>query len=266
MLYLIIPTITIELRDLIKYLSSDYNLVVVPFFNNLGDLVIAYNLLESIQQFFQELPSYLQQILEQTISFSVVIFNRLIDIVIVLFLVFYLLRDLEQIKVSVIRLFPKNLRGEVTKVIEIIDLKVGAYLRGNFLRCGVVGVLTGLGLLFTGMPFAFMLGVLAGFLNIIVYIGPYLAAIPAVLLSLSANTPNPFIIIILYVIIQGIDAFILTPYLLGKAVDLRPFTVIIAILIGATMLGLLGIIISIPIAATLKVMIQHYYLKEKGSN
>jgi predicted PurR-regulated permease PerM len=99
-------------------------------------------------------------------------------------------------------------------------------------------------------------------LNIIVYVGPYLAAIPAVILSLTPDTPSIIVIIILYVVIQAADAFLLVPLLLGKAVDLRPFTIIVSLLIGGQLLGIIGIILAIPIAATLKVVIYHYYLKE----
>lgn len=262
-LYLVLPTVIIELRGLIRFLGTDFNLIVSPFLNELGDLVIAYNMAESIETFFQQLPAYLQQALEQAISFTRLIFNSLVDLLIIFFLVFYLLRDLDRLKVGMVRYFPAHTRVEVTRIIDIVDTKVGAYLRGNFIRCGIVGLLTGFGLMFLGMPFAFMLGVAAGVLNILVYIGPYLAAIPAVLLSLSATTPSPLLVIVFYVFVQALDAFVITPPLLGKAVDLNPFTVIVAILMGATLLGLLGVVIAIPTAAALKVIIQYYYLKEE---
>jgi predicted PurR-regulated permease PerM len=262
-LYLVIPTVIVELRGLIRYLGSDFNLVITPFLNELGDLVIAYNLSENIQEFFLQLPSYLQQALEQAIVFSRQLFNRLVDMMIIFFLVFYLLRDLERLKVGVVRYFPPHTRMEVTRIIEIVDTKVGSYLRGNFIRCGIVGILTGVGLYVLDMPFTFMLGVAAGVLNILVYIGPYLAAIPAILLSLSADTPSPLVIAFFYVFIQALDGFVITPPLLGKAVDLNPITVIVAILIGATVFGLLGVVIAIPVAAALKVIIQYYYLKEE---
>lgn len=142
---------------------------------------------------------------------------------------------------------------------------MGAYLRGNLIRCGIVGILTGLGLFFLGMPFSFVLGLMAGVFNIIYYIGPYLAAIPAVILSFSLNTPHPVVVIFLYIAVQTIDGFVLSPVLLGKAVDLQPFTVIVSLMIGGVLLGILGLVIAVPTAGTLKVIIQRYYLKEKGS-
>ena len=140
----------------------------------------------------------------------------------------------------------------------VIDAKVGAYLRGNVARCTLVGIATGLGLYFIGMPFALMLGVLAGVLNLIVYIGPYLAAAPAIPIALSQspagyNWPS-------YRFKPSMPSP--TPLLLGKAVDIHPFSVIIAILIGGRLLGILGILLAIPMAATLKVLFNYYYLRK----
>ena len=106
-----------------------------------------------------------------------------------------------------------------------------------------------------------MLGFIAGILNIILYIGPVVAAFPAVLLSFTPETPHFLIVVIVYVAIQLIDGTILTPLLLGKAVDLNPFTIIVVILIGGQLAGIVGIIISIPLVAIGKVLFNHYYLK-----
>ncbi|HHX77139.1 MAG TPA: AI-2E family transporter, partial [Firmicutes bacterium] len=234
-LYLVIPTVIQELRGMVRFLRWDYDFGLLPFIEELNDLFIAFNLSESIQTFLQELPLYAQRLLERTVNFTRIVFSNIVNLVIVLFLVFYLLRDIEKVKASIIRMFPDRLRGEATSVLAIIDAKVGAYLRGNLIRCGIVGFLTGLGLFFLGMPFSFVLGLTAGIFNIVYYIGPYLAAIPAVILSFSLNTPNPVIVILLYLAVQALDGFVLSPVLLGKAVDLQPFTVIVSLMIGGAL-------------------------------
>jgi len=114
-----------------------------------------------------------------------------------------------------------------------------------------------------GMPFAILLGITAGLFNIILYIGPFAAAIPALLLSIMPATPSFFLVVLLYLIVQILDAFLFTPLFLGKATDLSPLTVVVAILIGAQLWGVLGIILAIPITATLKVLLDHYYLKQR---
>jgi hypothetical protein len=77
-------------------------------------------------------------------------------------------------------------------------------------------------------------------------------------LALTPDTPHPLLIVAIYALIQGIEAFLLTPLLLGKATDLMPFTVIVSLLIGAQLWGFIGILLAIPAAATLKVIIYRY--------
>ena len=260
--YLLIPTLLSEMRDLARYLATDYSYLLPQLVTQIQEILISDSIASALQEFSQELPIILQQAVLTLTGLTGNVFSVLTEAVIVLFLIYYLLRDLSLIKKGIIRLFPESWRKEGSHVLRIIDVKVGAYLRGNILRCGIVGVVTGLILAIFGMPFALMLGILAGLLNIIVYVGPYLAGIPAVLLALAPDTPNPLIIIVLYVLIQALDGFLLVPLLLGKAVDLRPFTVIVSLLIGGKLLGFIGIILAIPVAATLKVIIFHYYFKE----
>ena len=135
-------------------------------------------------------------------------------------------------------------------------------MRGHLVRCTLVGIASWLGLSIMGMPFALMLGVLVGVSNLIPYIGPYLAAVPAIAIALSKSLALTIMVIILYAVIEIIDSFVLTPMLLGKAVDLHPFSVIVAILVGGRLFGFLGIILAIPITATVKVLFNYYYLQK----
>lgn len=176
------------------------------------------------------------------------------------FLVFYLVQDLEKVKQNLTLLFPQIYKENIVHLLSTIDAKVGAYIRGTLMKCLFVGLLTWLGLTLLGMPFALMLGILAGTLNIILYIGPVVAAIPALLISIMPTTPNIFLVLLIYILVQILDAFVFTPVFLGKATDLSPLTVIIIVLIGGQLMGLLGIILAIPITATLKVLLVHYYL------
>ena len=262
--YLLIPNLTTELRALARYLATDYSYLLPDILLQFDQLMASENINQALQDVAQHLPGMLQQAVFTMTLITGSIFSGLTEVIIVLFLVFYMLRDFSSIKKGIVRLFPAAWRKESSHVLEIIDTKVGAYLRGNLLRCAIVGLLTGVSLAIAGMPFALMLGILAALLNIIVYVGPYLAGIPAVLLALAPSTPHPALIILIYVLVQAVDGFLLVPFLLGKAVDLRPFSVIVSLLIGGSLLGIIGVLLAIPAAATLKVIIYHYYLKEDG--
>jgi len=257
MFYLVIPILINEIVELTKLLPR-YIAMLQPYLLEFIQIIQYPQFEEVITSLIQQIPTNLQQLLNQVTSLTLALFSRLTELIVILFLVFYLLKDLAKIKAGIIMSAPTNYRYEFSRVLTILDEKVGAYLRGNFLRCGIVGFATGLGLFIMGMPFYFILGFFAGLMNIIYYIGPYIAAIPAVLISISPDTPGFLLIIFFYVFIQSIDAFVLTPLLLGKAVDIRPFTIIVAILIGGKLLGILGIILAIPFAATLKVVFNIY--------
>jgi len=260
--YLLIPTVILEMGTLARFLATDYRALFTNAIAQLDTFLNNETLEQTLLQLMQDIPSTLQSTVATLTNISGNIFSRLSETIIILFLVFYLLKDMDSIRQGIIRIFPIKWQKEVNLILEIIDCKVGKYLRGNLLRCFAVGLLVGITLKTLGMPFSFMLGILAGVLNIIAYIGPYLAAIPAVLLALTPNTPHPLLIIALYVLIEAIDAFLLSPFLLGKAVDLTPFSVIMSLLIGGQLFGFLGILLALPVTATLKAILQHYYFRE----
>jgi predicted PurR-regulated permease PerM len=268
--YFIPPLIFRELRQLAGYIATDFSQYVLFLFEQLEqlDLVYGTTISQTVTSFLisllESLPPLILRWLANVSTFKIPFLSELWLFLALFFLVFFLLLDIEHVKANLVTFFPLRYHKEVLHVISVIDAKVGAYLRGNVIRCSLVGVATGLGLHFLGMPFALLFGIIAGVLNVIHNIGPILAAIPAVLISLTPGTTHPLLVIGLYLLIQTIDPFILTPILLGKAVDLRPITVIIAILCGAKLMGLLGLVIAIPLTAVFKVLLNHYYLKKIG--
>jgi len=272
--YLMIPGMAAELNELVDYISKEF----VPFFTGLAeeleeidqrfDLRLAETAAEYVAELMEEIPALIeglpytiQRVFQQFTAVTLDFVSRLWALVVIIFIVFYMLIEQEKVRRQLTMLFPQVYRKDVAYVLETIDEKVGAYIRGTILRCVIVGFFVGTVMYFLGMPFALMLGVLAGVLDVIVYIGPFIAAVPAVLFSFMPDTPHFLVIVMVYVVTQFIESMVLTPLLMGKAVDLSPLTVIAAILIGAQLAGLLGIIVSIPFAAVLKVFLHHYYIK-----
>ncbi len=265
--YTFIPGIVNEMKFLTTYVTTD----LLPFFNNFVrqiedfdsrfDFQISQNLTQFMSSVLEEIPKYVQRALENLSTFTLAFFSGVGSVVIVFFLLFYMLVYVEKARDQVKLVFPTIYHERIGYILDVINQKVGAYIRGTALKCMIVGVLTGTALSIAGLPFAIMFGFIAGLFNVILYIGPVVAAIPAVLLSFTPDTPHFILIVIIYVIIQLIDGMLLTPLLLGKAVDLNPFTIIVVILIGGQLAGIVGIIISIPIVAIGKVLFNHYYLK-----
>lgn len=263
--YFLVPGVIGELRNLTQFVSTDFLDNLAHMVEHLEEIDERFNLqlTESVTDYFtefsREFPVHAQQMLRHLSTFSMAILTRIWVVLGLAFLVFYLVQDLEKAKKNLTLLFPRIYHERIGRILGIIDEKVGAYIRGTLMKSLLVGVLTGLGLSLMGMPFGLMLGILAGLLNIILYIGPVMAAIPALLLSLAPDTPNFFLVLALYLVVQILDGFVFTPVLLGKAVDISPLTVVAVVLIGGQLMGITGIILAIPIAAILKVLLVHYF-------
>lgn len=269
--YLLIPGLIFEMRQLVVFLTTEFIQELPTVVSQLEDLDERFNLqlsasfIEYSNQFIREAPGNIQLILRNLTLISMGLVSRIWVILALIFLVFYLVQDLDKARQNLTLLFPQIYKENIVHLLGTIDEKVGAYIRGTLMKCVFVGLLTWLGLTVLGMPFALMLGILAGAFNIILYIGPFVATIPALLLTIMPGTPNFILVVLLYVVVQILDAFLFTPVFLGKATDLSPLTVIIIVLIGGQLLGLLGIILAIPITATFKVLLFHYYLDKRQS-
>lgn len=267
--YLLIPGLIVEVRQLLIYLTSELTRDLPGLIAELEELDQRFNLqltdtlIEYSNQFVRQAPGNVQILLRNLTAVSMGVVTRIWITLALVFLVFFLVQDLEKVRNNLTLLFPQIYKENVVHILSTIDEKVGAYIRGTLLKCAFVGLLTWIGLSILGMPFAMMLGILAGAFNIILYIGPFAAAVPAVILSIMPDTPNAILVIILYVFVQILDAFLFTPLFLGKATDLSPLTVIVIVLIGAQLMGLMGIILAIPITATFKVLLVHYYLDKR---
>lgn len=269
--YLLIPGLIVEMRQLLFFFTTEIIQDLPHIISQLEELDQRFNLelteifIEYSNQFVRQVPGNVQQILRILTSISMSVVTQIWVVLVLVFLVFYIVQDLGKARKNLTLLFPIIYKENIAHLLGTIDAKVGAYIRGTLLKCVFVGLLTWLGLTLLGMPFALLLGIIAGAFNIILYIGPIVATVPALLLSLMPDTPNFFLVVLLYVLVQILDAFVFTPFFLGKATDLSPLTVIIIVLIGGQLMGLLGIILAIPITATLKVLLVHYYLDKRIS-
>jgi predicted PurR-regulated permease PerM len=248
---LLFPVISEQYQELAANFPHHLNRIQ-EYIEHIAQTFIHLNLGRIFNEVLAALPDTLGRVFDQLAEFSLTLVLGLIDLFFILFIVFYLLYDFTGVKKGPLRIVPARYRSHVQRFISIFDVSIGGFIRGLLLRGLVVGILTWIALLIVGMPYALLLAIIAGIFNIILYIGPYIAAVPAVLLSFSPAAPSPLLIIILYIGIQVFDGLVLAPLFFGRTVNLKPITVIIAILIGSQLAGLLGMIIAVPIAGALK--------------
>jgi len=138
--------------------------------------------------------------------------------------------------------------------------RISSWLWGKTLSSLIVGIITYIGLLLIGIPYALTLGVLAVFLNFIPFIGPVIAAVPAVTLGLTGSgVPTAAIVVLLYFLINGVlETFLLSPILMKRAVEINPAFLILSTMSGAYIGGVLGIIIAIPVSAIIYLAMTEY--------
>jgi len=184
-----------------------------------------------------------------------------------LFIYFYL-TEASQWPNAIKKIFPHEWGEPFEHLLIDLNQHIGDFIRARLLESLLVGALTWGTLSLIGLPFAFLLGFLAGFLNIIPYLGPVMAAVPAIILALSTDSPQTSLSLtaMAYVVIQALDAFVIVPFFVAKIVKLHSLVVIVAILLGGYLMGLIGMIISIPLAGMLKILLNHsvIWLDEKN--
>lgn len=179
----------------------------------------------------------------------------LATVVTVLFLAFYMLVEGPAIKAGFLALFPRSSRRDVADVLEQIGAKFGGWVRGQLFLGLIIGVAAGIGMAAIDMPFPILLAIVAGITELIPMIGPTLGAIPAVFLALFQPTWKLIFTIAWYASIQQAEANFVVPRVMRASVGLSPLLTIIALIIGATLLGAAGALLAVPVAAALQVVV-----------
>ena len=248
---LLVPVIYYEIEDLAESFPH-YLLRAQEFLSWLSQQTIALDIEDEVRGLVVSISENMHQAVEYLAEASLVLIGGAVDFFLILFLVFYLLYDFKSVREQFIAVIPTARRPLAEELLQIIDANLGTFIRGSLIRCLIVGIVAGITLSLFGMPYSLLLGVLAGIFNFILYLGPYIAAVPAVLLSFSPLTPSPLIIILIYIAIQILDGMFLAPVVLGRVVRLKPITVIVAILAGGSLAGLLGMVLAVPVAGMIK--------------
>lgn len=178
------------------------------------------------------------------------------SIVVVATIAFFWLTGIEHLKPFVVSLFPGHLQPETSDILGEMGRKIGGYLRGVVFNSVVIGILSGGAVFLLHVPYPLLLGILAGFTELIPYFGPWISGGVAALVALIAVGPLTAVLVIAaYIIIQQVEGNVLVPLVMMRAVQLNPLTVVIAVLLGTELLGIIGGILAVPAAVVVQVLI-----------
>jgi predicted PurR-regulated permease PerM len=177
-------------------------------------------------------------------------------IVTILIVAFYLLIEAENILRMMVRLFPRQERGRVRDAFRRAGEKVSAWMAGQLLLGAIIGTTAAVGLWILGVPYFYVLALIAGIGELIPIVGPLLAAIPAVVVAFSVSPATALGVAVFFFLQQQVENHVLVPKVMSRQVGISPVLVIMALLIGGSLLGLVGAILAVPTAAILQVLLQ----------
>lgn len=262
-LALIVPEFIAQLNELIKKIPSlltSVNTFISDLFKSLSSSnfdtsTMKDNLLESINKFVNDLTTNNLSGLASTLSSSIkFISNIFLGIIIGI----YLSLDFFKVNKYFRMIIPKKYHEDLKILKKSFNTMLRSYVNGTLLSCLFVFIFTLIGLLFSGISSPLLFAIFCALTNIIPYFGPYIGAIPVVVVGFAMGPVTGIICLITVLIVQFVDGNILNPIIVGKAVSLHPITIMLSLLIFEYFFGIMGMILAAPIVATLKIIFQHF--------
>lgn len=253
----LLPIISVEIQGLQEGFSIDKTRALVErleatlesklAFLNIPDLNLTDKISEMLVSLGNELLSNLMGI-----------FSLLTNFILLPFIVFFLLKDWRDIKKRIISLVPNRYFEFTLNLLYKIDLQLGNYLRGQTLDAFIIGILSTGALILLGVKHALLIGAFAGLANLIPYVGPFCGAIVAILVNLieTGDLGSIFYIAMAFGVVQLLDNAVVQPAVIARTVNLPPLMVLFGVIIGGKFFGILGMLLSVPVVATIKVTVQ----------
>lgn len=187
--------------------------------------------------------------------------GRLLDMLLVIIVSFYLLLSGKQFGAYLLKFVPSGSRARTGYVAGRIHTVLGAYLRGQLLLILLMSVASFVVLQFVfNVPYAIPLAIITGFLEILPLIGPAIATVLAAGVALAAHGPGAAVgVVIVYFVLRELEDNLVMPFVVGRAVELHPLVTIFAVLAGGQVVGILGMLLAVPVAAAIKVILDFLY-------
>lgn len=214
---------------------------------------------EKIDAFLMKLEATIERQIEHILDKAMNIFDFIIVLTIIPVLVFYFLKDFTEMRRKIKMWIPKKYHIHFEQLIIAIDKSFGGYVRGQLIISTVVIFLTYIVYYTFELKYALVLAVLMGFMNIIPYFGPVIGTIPAVAIALTTSWNLVIVVLITTVVVQILEGSFLSPYVMGKSVQIHPSVIILTLLIGAEIGGIIGMIFAVPTVTILKAIIEQLH-------
>jgi predicted PurR-regulated permease PerM len=190
------------------------------------------------------------------------VFTAVANLLVVLFVAIFFMIDPDLYIRGILQLVPESKSSRIADTIDATGRTLRYWLLGQGISMLVVGILTTLGLWLAGVPLAFLLGVIAGILEFVPFLGPVAASIPGILIALTEGWTVALYALLVYVIVQQIENRVIVPLVQWKAVALPPALVILAVVALGLLFGLLGVLVATPLTAVIMVWVKRLYVED----
>ena len=229
-----------------------------PIFSQVQDQLEASNekLIASMTDIIQNLS---RSTIQNIGSFFGAVATVVLAVITMPFILFYLLKDGRQLAPYFVKFLPTKMRKPSLTVLKEMNDQVSSYIRGQLTVAFAVAIMFMVGFSLIGLDYAITLGIAAGFLNLIPYLGSFLAMVPAVFLGIVGGPVLLVKVLVVFVIEQTIEGRLISPLVLGNELSIHPVTILLVLLTSGKLFGLVGVILGIPVYAAAKVIVTHIF-------
>lgn len=234
---------------------------------NLGNIIGT----ESMPADSQEITKYILNalnlnninIFQGATTVTKTVFNIILNFVIGPVLGFYILKDTDIIVKTFLKIIPHRFKFQTAIVLNKINNVFGKYVRGQLIVSLIIGMLCTIVLLILKVDFAVLLGFTAGIFNLIPFLGPIIGAIPAALTALFISPIKALLVVLLFVAVQQIDNYFISPNIMKYQVGLHPGVIIFSLIAGGAIFGWLGLLLAVPTVAIIQEILRYYLIEKK---
>ncbi|CEI80692.1 AI-2E family transporter [Oceanobacillus oncorhynchi] len=219
--------------------------------------------IDAINNFANDIPGHIESVLNNVFGFLGSFIGQLVSIIagiiLVPFFLFFMLKDGEKLVPFILQFFSKKKAENLHGLLSKIDNVLSSFIQGQLLVSFAVGILLLIGYLIIGLEYAVVLALFGMMMNVIPFLGPYIAVVPAILVAGFQDPMNIIWIAIIMFVAQQLESVFISPNVMGQALNLHPLTVITVILAAGSIAGFLGILFAIPVYAIIRTIVIHFY-------
>lgn len=247
-----LPATFAALQAAVPELETEYNLNLLP-----------PEAQSFISKMIQEIGDYTLKLAQFSLSAIFTFASTVIELIVVPFITFYMMKKGNAFANQFAEFFPERYHAHIKSLFKEIHFVLKAYIHGQLLLSVLMAFLVFLGMWIMDIPYPLVIGLLAGVVEMVPVIGPIIGAVPPILLGLLQGSGVMVQVMVFYVIVQQLDSHFIMPKLMGSIIEVHPVAIIAGVLIGGSLHGVVGMMVSVPIVAVLQVLLRHMWYYDK---